>query len=497
MAVALANAGRLEESRAALLEVVELVPPGPARLELVCACARVELQLGRQREARRRLTAAMRDATPAGQAAIAFELAADAMTHGRSADLRAWADRARRLAAGVDPVVHAAAATLGALGAVWTGGPPSGSACLDDLDAGGGADVLVHVGRAQLRLGRFADAEATMSRALAEGPPQEQLQVWLRVVRAWARVQLLDLDGALEDVDAAEEMARLQAVPLALLLVLCKRMLVQHHRGDALDAERAAAECAAIAATLEPSAFTAHAACHAAEVRVAQDPERCIREVTASAGPELEATDPSLASATRLLLVRAAVAAGRVDEAERWARDAEERAARLRLPVAAARAACARAEILLASGAATHAAERALEAAAAADVDAPLDAAEARLLAGRALAVAGDPAAAGALLRRVAADAGGAGALRLRDAAARELRRIGSRVPAGARGAARRAPLTERERRIAELVTQGHSNKQVAATLFLSEKTVANSLTRVYAKLGVRSRVDLTRELAA
>jgi DNA-binding NarL/FixJ family response regulator len=54
-----------------------------------------------------------------------------------------------------------------------------------------------------------------------------------------------------------------------------------------------------------------------------------------------------------------------------------------------------------------------------------------------------------------------------------------------------RGELTERERSIAELVLLGHSNKQVAATLFLSEKTVQNTLTRVYAKLGVRSRTQL------
>ena len=48
-----------------------------------------------------------------------------------------------------------------------------------------------------------------------------------------------------------------------------------------------------------------------------------------------------------------------------------------------------------------------------------------------------------------------------------------------------------------ELVAGGRSNKQVAATLFLSEGTVENTLTRVYAKLGVRSRTQLTRALVS
>jgi DNA-binding CsgD family transcriptional regulator len=97
------------------------------------------------------------------------------------------------------------------------------------------------------------------------------------------------------------------------------------------------------------------------------------------------------------------------------------------------------------------------------------------------------------------ADAGRAGAERLQQAAARELRRLGARVSARGRRAAfaaRPTPLTPSEHAVAELVSRGRSNKQVAAALFLSEKTVENTLTRVYAKLGVRSRVQLTRKLA-
>ncbi|WGY01680.1 LuxR C-terminal-related transcriptional regulator [Nocardioides sp. QY071] len=41
------------------------------------------------------------------------------------------------------------------------------------------------------------------------------------------------------------------------------------------------------------------------------------------------------------------------------------------------------------------------------------------------------------------------------------------------------------------MVAQGRSNKEVAAELFLSVKTVQFHLARVYAKLGVRSRAEL------
>jgi DNA-binding CsgD family transcriptional regulator len=72
--------------------------------------------------------------------------------------------------------------------------------------------------------------------------------------------------------------------------------------------------------------------------------------------------------------------------------------------------------------------------------------------------------------------------------AGRELGTIGGRV--------RIEGLTPAERRVAELVAKGRTNSEVAATLFLAERTVATHLTRVYAKLGVRSRTELARRLA-
>jgi DNA-binding CsgD family transcriptional regulator len=56
--------------------------------------------------------------------------------------------------------------------------------------------------------------------------------------------------------------------------------------------------------------------------------------------------------------------------------------------------------------------------------------------------------------------------------------------------------LTPTERRIAELVAQGSSNKEVAAAAFVSVKTVEANLSRIYAKLGVRSRAALAHRFA-
>ena len=55
------------------------------------------------------------------------------------------------------------------------------------------------------------------------------------------------------------------------------------------------------------------------------------------------------------------------------------------------------------------------------------------------------------------------------------------------------ASLTDTERRIAELVAEGHSNRQVAAQMFLSSHTIAFHLRHVFWKLDVSSRVQLAR----
>jgi DNA-binding CsgD family transcriptional regulator len=57
------------------------------------------------------------------------------------------------------------------------------------------------------------------------------------------------------------------------------------------------------------------------------------------------------------------------------------------------------------------------------------------------------------------------------------------------------SPLSEREREVARLAAAGLPSKEIAARLFLSLRTVNNHLQRVYVKLGVSSRADLTRVL--
>ena len=62
-------------------------------------------------------------------------------------------------------------------------------------------------------------------------------------------------------------------------------------------------------------------------------------------------------------------------------------------------------------------------------------------------------------------------------------------------GRTREEGLTPAERRVAALVAEGRTNREVAAALFLGERTVASHLTHIYAKLGIRSRTELARVL--
>ncbi len=72
----------------------------------------------------------------------------------------------------------------------------------------------------------------------------------------------------------------------------------------------------------------------------------------------------------------------------------------------------------------------------------------------------------------------------------RELRPLGGRPTS-------RLTLTFAEQRVAELAASGLTNREVAAALFISPKTVEASLARAYRKLNIRSRAELGAHIAA
>lgn len=131
-----------------------------------------------------------------------------------------------------------------------------------------------------------------------------------------------------------------------------------------------------------------------------------------------------------------------------------------------------------------------LEAAVAAEdaVPLPLERARTRLAYGRILRRAQQRSAAHATLGEALALFEELGAPLWAERARDELGRIGGRTPT-------RGELTAAERHVAELVAHGKANKEIAAELFVSVKTVEFHLGNVYRKLGVHSRVELARRL--
>jgi DNA-binding NarL/FixJ family response regulator len=70
-------------------------------------------------------------------------------------------------------------------------------------------------------------------------------------------------------------------------------------------------------------------------------------------------------------------------------------------------------------------------------------------------------------------------------------RRVRSFFAAGQGVVARPFPeLSDREREVLDLMAAGHPNAEIAGRLYLSDKTVRNYVTSVFAKLGVRDRAE-------
>jgi DNA-binding CsgD family transcriptional regulator len=116
----------------------------------------------------------------------------------------------------------------------------------------------------------------------------------------------------------------------------------------------------------------------------------------------------------------------------------------------------------------------------------PLERARTRLALGRVLRRTQQRAAAQEILDGAIARFEALGTPLWVERALEERARIGGRAPSG-------DDLTPTEQRIADLVASGMTNREVAERLFVTPKTVESALTRVYRKLGIRSRTQLAR----
>ncbi len=521
LAGAHAATGRFLAARSAMLESLELVPGDQraARVPLIAVAAGLEHLVGRHDEAHARLLAAIEElpATPSREGAeLALEMAIDGVFRHEHEQMRDWASRAlsEARALGDRPLTAAAASNLALAHAFLCAVDEAEDArsVAADLVAAMSDDELLarptaagNLAAAEFYLDRFDDASFHGERALAVGRAAGRGAVFALLNPVVGNIRLLrgDLAGAAELFDAAVEMSRVQANDQMLAWNLVNRSLAATAAGDVSTALSRAEEMATVPGALEvglPAAWAGIAL--AAALLSAGEPGRAVEILVANAGGDELPSIPGIYRATGLeLLTRCLLAAGRGDEAARSAACVESFAATVGLGIPNAMAHRAAAAVALDAGDHATAAEHALaSAAAAAGSGALVEAALSRMLAARALAEGGDAAAAVAELERAAAAFEACGAVARRDAAERELRRLGHRRPTrrtrkgtGTGDGAGIAALTQREREVARLIVDRRTNPQIAAALFLSPKTVETHVRNLFHKLGVSSRVDVAR----
>jgi DNA-binding NarL/FixJ family response regulator len=323
----------------------------------------------------------------------------------------------------------------------------------------------------------------------------------------WADGWLGRFDLALTDLERARDMATATGRELVLMLAALAAVRPLRELGRLAEAVAVAEEAVDRARLTGPRPQLAGALCELSAARLA----------TGDVSGALQAADdamavdapPSLHGVPPWCVGAALTAAGNADRAVPTLRDALAAA----VPVMRPHIAADLVDALIAVGDVAGARETADTLAAPARVRAvlalaegrpdaaveatrvaatPLLAARLRLLEGRALAAAGDRDAALTMLLDAERELSRFGAQRWRAEAARELRRLGHRVRRETDGEPF-GTLTGREREIVDLVAAGRTNREVAEQLVLSPKTIEAHLRNIYAKLGVRSRVELAR----
>jgi DNA-binding CsgD family transcriptional regulator len=267
---------------------------------------------------------------------------------------------------------------------------------------------------------------------------------------------------------------------------LAGRALIEAHLGNAEAARAAGLRTIELLRGREVVAVAqAEAALGLLELSLGNFGEALLRLDALVMLPEREPLRDALSFRSTADAVEALVGLGRSAEAQELAQRLESRARRAGLPSTSAAAARARALVLAELGDIVGA--RAAVAAAN-DLHArhqePFERARTLLAAGSIERRAKRKAAAREALQESQAIFERLGARLWRDRARLELDRTALRRTEG-------GELSAAERRVAGLAAGGATNKEIAAELFMSVKTVEAHLSRVYRKLGIRSRTEL------
>jgi DNA-binding CsgD family transcriptional regulator len=365
--------------------------------------------------------------------------------------------------------------------------------------------AFYYLGWLDWHLGHYADAETRLAQgiALSRASGRADLLMEMAVTRAVSLTSLGRPGEAIAIGHECLEAAQVRGSPYGLIFAHLGRCLALTAAGDVASAIAGGQEAVACARALPLSPMTGVAvwACVPALLEHGQAQQAIDITLELHGGPELPLWVIPRRPMFYEWLTHAELMLDRPTQAEQWVQRAAEIASRIDLPATSAHADRAAAELLLARGEPAQAARLAERAALHADgCGARIDAARGRLLAGRALAAAGDRVRAGEQLRSAESELAACGAQRWREEAIRELRRIGRRVHRSTQRAEACsdgvAALSGREREVAALVLDHRTNREIAGALFLSEKTVESHLRSIFVKLGVSSRAQVARELA-
>jgi ATP/maltotriose-dependent transcriptional regulator MalT len=515
-ATALAVIGRFDEAHAALLESLTIVSQDSVvvRTRLSTTCARVEHLMGAHEPAQARLRAALHDVvdqTSPEAVALMMELAMGSVHRMDYPSMQAWGDRAAEAGRLLDDQALKAAsvAALARAGAFSGATPQILAACdeaaalvdaLSDEDLARRLDAATHLAGAETYLQRFADAQRHAERAMAVGHATGQGQFFPQLLGTLGSVWSVRgrLTEAAEPLDGAIEAARMTGNAHTVAWALFARSMVALQAGDVELARASAQESSDLADDGRRSHLSAWAAVALAGALLhGGEPRRAADVLIASAGGhDLPLTTPNWRTHSLDLLTRCLLAAEQPDAARDAARCAQDDAITLPLPRALADRALA--AVALHDGDPLRAAELALRSADILEaLDAPIESAVSRTLAGLALAQAADRRAAVQQLKRAAAELDRVGAIGLRGACERELRKLGEHIHRRSRpGHADEtgvASLTEREHQIADLIVDRKTNAEIAGDLFLSKKTIETHVRNMFRKLDATSRADIAR----
>lgn len=486
--------------------VVDAVPPGPQRSSVLAYLHAVS---GNNRGAQAQLELAWdsldrdRDRDPALVAQVAQRFVLHGLASWDGPVMTGWAETAMSLTDG-DAPAHVESEAIYGLGLYAQGRVPEAVAAYDRAFERIGENAQkqrIQMGGAWLDL-RMDRVESALVNFEAAVPTEHRggslrISLWAEAWLARAQLTIGNWDAAAATVSRASARLESSRMPLIGPLLYWTAAELWSMRGD-WDRARDYVSQAAV----HPGAYrTMQVPAHLARARFHES--RADYESALESLEPLTVVDPWTDGRISFwtwqdTYVNALVMTNRLEQAETFLTDFENVRREIYVPADRARLAWARGRLVAAQGDPDTAREHfevALDHLR--DRHRPYLRARISFAFGQSMRRAGKRRLASSVLQTARELYDGLGAVTYVERCDRELRATGMEsgygtAPADAAPAPAAAdPLTVQERTVADLVAGGATNKEAARTLFLAEKTVQYHLTRIYRKLGIRSRSEL------